>query len=43
MPSSEVSGGGIVAFRDKEIALLFSEAVDLENVCLPDGFVKILK
>ena len=36
-------GCGIAGFRDKEIAPLFSEAVDLENVCLPEGFVKILK
>ena len=36
-------GCGIAGFRDKEIAPLFSEAVDLENVCLPEGFVKVLK
>ena len=28
-------GCGIAGFRDKEIAPLFSEAVGLENVCLP--------
>ena len=36
-------GCGIAGFRDKEIALLFSEAVGLENVCLPESFVKVLK
>ena len=36
-------GCGIAGFRDKEIAPLFSEAVDLENVCLPESFVKVLK
>ena len=32
-------GCGIAGFRDKEIAPLFSEAVALENVCLPESFV----
>ena len=36
-------GCGIAGFRDKEIAPLFSEAIDLENVCLPENFVKALK
>ena len=36
-------GCGIAGFRDKEIAPLFSEAVSLENVCLPESFAKILK
>lgn len=36
-------GCGIAGFRDKEIAPLFSEAVSLENVCLPESFVKYLK
>ena len=36
-------GCGIAGFRDKEIAPLFSEAVDLENVCLPESFAKFLK
>lgn len=36
-------GCGIAGFRDKEIAPLFSEAVSLENVCLPESFVKFLK
>ena len=35
-------GCGIAGFRDKEIAPLFSEAVGLENVCLPESFVKAL-
>ena len=36
-------GCGIAGFRDKEIAPLFSEAVALENVCLPESFVRILR
>ena len=28
-------------FREKEIAPLFAGAVGLENVCLPEGFVKV--
>ncbi len=36
-------GCGIAGFREKEIAPLFANAVGLENVCLPEGFVKILK
>ena len=36
-------GCGIAGFRDKEIAPLFSEAVVLENVCLPESFAKLLK
>ena len=36
-------GGGIAGFREKEIAPLFAGAVGLENVCLPEGFVKVLK
>jgi len=36
-------GCGIAGFRDKEIAPLFSEAVALENVCLPESFVKVIK
>ena len=36
-------GCGIAGFRDKEIAPLFSEAMNLENVCLPESFVKVLK
>ncbi len=36
-------GCGIAGFRDKEIAPLFSEAVSLENVCLPESFLKAQK
>ena len=36
-------GCGIAGFRDKEIAPLFAEALWLENVCLPETFVKVLK
>ena len=36
-------GCGIAGFREKEIAPLFAEAIGLENVCLPEGFAKILK
>ena len=35
-------GCGIAGFRDKEIAPLFSDAVGLDNVCLPESFVKAL-
>lgn len=31
-------GCGIAGFKDKEISPLFSEAKDLENVCLPKGW-----
>lgn len=33
-------GCGIAGFQDKEIAPLFAEAIGLENVCLPESFVK---
>ena len=36
-------GCGIAGFREKDIAPLFAGAVGLENVCLPEGFVKVLK
>ena len=36
-------GCGIAGFRDKEIAPLFSEAVGLENVCLPESFSQSLQ
>ena len=36
-------GCGIAGFRDKEIAPLFEEALGLENVCLPESFVKHLR
>ena len=35
-------GCGIAGFKDKEIAPLFSEAVGVENICLPESFVKTL-
>ena len=36
-------GCGIAGFKDKEIAPLFSAAMDVENVCLPESFVKSIK
>ena len=36
-------GCGIAGFKDKEIAPLFSEVVGVENICLPESFVKALK
>lgn len=36
-------GCGIAGFRDREIAPLFSEAIGVENVCLPESFVKVIK
>ena len=36
-------GCGIAGFRDKEIAPLFAKAIGLENVCLPETFVKVLE
>ena len=36
-------GCGIAGFRDRDIAPLFSDAVGLENVCLPEMFVEVLK
>ena len=35
-------GCGIAGFKDKGIAPLFSEAVGVENICLPENFVKAL-
>lgn len=35
-------GCGIAGFRDNEIAPLFAGALGLENVCLPETFVKVL-
>ncbi|MBR1707164.1 MAG: hypothetical protein IJ721_10340 [Bacteroidales bacterium] len=34
---------GIAGFQDREIAPLFAEAVDVQNVCLPETFVKELE
>ncbi|MBO7071258.1 MAG: hypothetical protein J6W09_08200 [Bacteroidales bacterium] len=36
-------GCGIAGFKDNEIAPLFSEATGMENVCLPESFVKSLE
>ena len=36
-------GCGIAGFRDEQIAPLFKNAQDLENVCLPKSFVDVLK
>lgn len=36
-------GCGIAGFRDKEIAPLFTKAIDVPNICLPESFVKALK
>ena len=36
-------GCGIAGFCDRDIAPLFSDAVGLENVCLPETFVEVLK
>lgn len=35
-------GCGIAGFDDTEIAPLFTGAISLENVCLPESFVKCL-
>jgi len=35
-------GCGIAGFRDEEIAPLFKMVLNLNNVCLPETFVKIL-
>lgn len=34
---------GIASFRDRDIAPLFAQTVGLENVCLPESFVKAIK
>lgn len=36
-------GCGIAGFRDKEIAPLFDSAREVDNICLPETFVKALK
>ena len=38
-----VIGCGIAGFRDREIAPLFAGAVRVDNICLPESFVKELK
>lgn len=35
-------GCGIAGFRAKEIAPLFKNALNMENVILPEGFVKVI-
>ena len=34
-------GCGIAGFRDEEIAPLFEKALNLDNVCLPESFVRL--
>lgn len=36
-------GCGIAGFKEEEMALLFQKAVNLNNVCMPESFVRILK
>ncbi len=36
-------GCGIAGFTDHEIAPLFREALELENICLPKSFVEVLE
>lgn len=36
-------GCGIAGFRDKEIAPLFADALNMPNICLPESFVKALR
>jgi len=33
-------GCGIAGFRDKDIAPLFAKAAELNNVCLPESFIR---
>ena len=35
-------GCGIAGFRDREIAPLFSKALGVDNICLPESFTRIL-
>ena len=35
-------GCGIAGFKDEEIAPLFNDAIDVENVILPKDFVDVL-
>ena len=35
-------GCGIAGFRDEEIAPLFAEALSMDNICLPETFVKVM-
>lgn len=36
-------GCGIAGFRDRDIAPLFASAVGMENICLPESFLKVLQ
>ena len=36
-------GCGIAGFKDRDIAPLFASAVGMENICLPDSFLKVLQ
>ena len=36
-------GCGIAGFHDEEIAPLFAPAIDIENIWLPESFIKIIK
>jgi len=36
-------GCGIAGFRDEEIAPLFTEAIGIDNICLPETFVEIIR
>ena len=36
-------GCGIAGFKDEEMATLFDAALELDNVCLPESFAKILE
>ena len=35
-------GCGIAGFKDSDIAPLFSDALNVENICLPESFVKVI-
>ena len=36
-------GCGIAGFKDSDMAPLFQDAMEVDNICLPESFVKILK
>jgi hypothetical protein len=36
-------GCGIAGFKDRDIAPLFKDAMDVRNICLPESFVKEIK
>lgn len=36
-------GCGIAGFRDRDIAPLFSSAAKVDNVCLPESFLKVIQ